>query len=168
MSARSERQHDASPPGSPSQMEGTVTPTCDRLSMSLIEELCRKNRLKMTTQRRVIAQVLTDSCDHPSVSSLYERARKHAPHIGVATVYRTLRLFEKIGFLSRMDFREGRARYEPKLESHHDHLIDLDSGKVLEFRDEEIERRQREIARKMGYRLIDHRLELFALPLSRD
>ena len=121
----------------------------------------------MTGQRRVIARVLSDATDHPDVEQLHRRATEIDPRISVATVYRTLRLFEEASILERHEFRSGRARYEEAPEEHHDHLIDVQSGRVLEFQDQEIEALQRKVAERLGYRLIDHRLELYAVPLAR-
>ncbi len=120
----------------------------------------------MTGQRRVIAQVLSDSQDHPDVETVYQRASVIDPKIGLATVYRTLRLFEEASILERHDFGDGRARYEEIPTQHHDHLIDVKSGAVIEFHNDEIEALQRAVARKLGYRLVDHRLELFAVRLD--
>ncbi len=117
----------------------------------------------MTDQRRVIARVLSESSDHPDVEQVYNRATKVDPRISIATVYRTVKLFEEANILDRHDFGDGRARYEEVPEAHHDHLIDLNSGEVIEFCDQEIERLQREAAARLGYRLIGHRLELFAV-----
>jgi Fur family transcriptional regulator, ferric uptake regulator len=133
-----------------------------------IEALCAAKGMRMTEQRRTIARVLADSDDHPDVEELYRRCAKVDEHISISTVYRTVRLFEDAGIIERHDFREGRARYETSTESHHDHLINLRDGEVIEFRSEEIERLQAEIARKLGYRLVDHRLELYAVPLKDD
>ena len=117
----------------------------------------------MTDQRRVIAQVLSESNDHPDVELVYQRAITVDPRISIATVYRTVKLFEEANILERHDFGDGRARYEEASEEHHDHLIDVNSGEVIEFRDDEIERLQREAAAKLGYHLVGHRLELFAV-----
>lgn len=122
--------------------------------------------LKMTDQRRIIARVLSESADHPDVEQVYRRATEIDPRISIATVYRTVRLFEEASILARHDFGDGRARYEEAPETHHDHLIDVQSGRVIEFSNEEIERLQRKIAEQLGYRLVDHRLELFAVPLD--
>jgi len=122
----------------------------------------------MTEQRRMIARVLAESDDHPDVEELYHRCAKIDEHISISTVYRTVKLFEDSGIISRHDFREGRARYEQAPDSHHDHLINLRSGEVIEFQSEEIERLQREVARKLGYKLVDHRLELYAVPIDDD
>ena len=135
-------------------------------SVSRIEEKCIEKGLKMTGQRRVIAQVISQSHDHPDVELLYQRAVTIDPHISIATVYRTVKLFEEAGISQRRDFGDGRARYEEASDEHHDHLIDLKSGKVIEFTNEAIEELQREIAKKLGYRLVDHRLELYAVPLD--
>ncbi|HEU5017394.1 MAG TPA: Fur family transcriptional regulator [Pseudolabrys sp.] len=124
--------------------------------------------MRMTEQRRVIARVLSRSDDHPNVEELYRRCAEIDDRISISTVYRTVRLFEDAGIIERHDFREGRARYETSSEAHHDHLINLRNGDVIEFQSEEIERLQAEIARKLGYRLIDHRLELYAVPLKDD
>jgi len=131
-----------------------------------IEALCAAKGMRMTEQRRVIARVLAASDDHPDVEELYRRCVKVDDRISISTVYRTMRLFEDAGIIARHDFREGRARYETSRESHHDHLINLRSGEVIEFQSEEIERLQAEVARRLGYRLVDHRLELYAVPLD--
>jgi Fur family ferric uptake transcriptional regulator len=131
-----------------------------------IEALCTAKGMRMTEQRRVIARVLAEADDHPDVEELYRRASKVDERISISTVYRTMRLFEDAGIIERHDFREGRARFEPSTESHHDHLINLRTGDVVEFRSEEIERLQAEVARKLGFKLIDHRLELYAVPLD--
>lgn len=133
-----------------------------------IEKLCVEKGMRMTDQRRVIARVLSNATDHPDVEDVYRRATRVDEGISIATVYRTVRLFQEAGILERHDFRDGRSRYEPVSEDHHDHLIDLDSGKVLEFQSEEIERLQKRIAEKMGFRLVDHRMELYGVPLDRD
>jgi len=131
-----------------------------------LEKLCIEKGMRMTEQRRIIARVLSGAHDHPDVEELHHRAHAIDPHISIATVYRTVRLFEESGILTRHDFRDGRSRYEEAPETHHDHLIDMKSGKVIEFVDEEIEALQKAIARKLGYRLIDHRLELYGVPLD--
>ena len=133
-----------------------------------IEEKCAEKGLKMTGQRRVIARVVSESDDHPDVEMLYQRAVALDPNISIATVYRTVKLFEESGITQRHDFGDGRSRYEPISDEHHDHLIDLKSGKVIEFTSSEIEVLQRAIAKKLGYKLVDHRLELYALPLDAD
>ncbi|MBK5912172.1 transcriptional repressor [Rhodothalassium salexigens] len=134
--------------------------------MTDIESLCVEKGMRMTDQRRVTAKVLSEATDHPDVEEVYRRATKADPKISIATVYRTVRLFEESGILERHDFRDGRSRYEPASDEHHDHLIDLNSGNVIEFQNEEIERLQREIARKLGYELVDHRMELYGTPLK--
>src|SRR5690349_9952959 len=132
--------------------------------MDRIEKLCAERGMRMTEQRRVIARVLSSAEDHPDVEELYRRASAIDPHISIATVYRTVRLFEDAGILERHDFRDGRARYEEMPESHHDHLIDVQSGSVIEFRNEEIEKLQRRVAEELGFELVDHRLELYGVP----
>lgn len=134
---------------------------------SRLERLCLEKGLKMTEQRRIIARVLSEASDHPDVEAVYRRATDIDPKISIATVYRTVRLFEEAKILERHDFGDGRSRYEEITDEHHDHLIDVDSGRVIEFQNEEIEALQRKIAEKLGYRLIDHRLELYAVPLSK-
>lgn len=138
-------------------------------ALSRIERLCLEKGLKMTEQRRIIARVLSDSSDHPDVESVYQRATEIDPKISMATVYRTVRLLEEASILERHDFGfgDGRARYEEIPDQHHDHLIDVETGNVIEFQNEEIERLQREIAKKLGYDLVDHRLELYGTPRKR-
>src|SRR5206468_13043963 len=131
-----------------------------------IEARCAATGMRMTEQRRVIARVLADSVDHPDVEELYRRCAKVDDRISISTVYRTVKLFEDSGIIERHDFREGRARYEQIPDTHHDHLIDLRTGEVIEFRSEEIEKLQAEVARRLGFRLVDHRLELYAVPLA--
>jgi len=133
---------------------------------NFIEAQCVAKGMRMTEQRRTIARVLAQADDHPDVEELYRRASKVDERISISTVYRTMKLFEDSGIIERHDFREGRARYEQIPESHHDHLINLRTGDVVEFRSEEIERLQAEVARKLGYKLVDHRLELYAVPLD--
>ena len=135
--------------------------------ISRLEQLCIDKGLKMTEQRRVIARVLSDAADHPDVEQVHRRAVEIDPHISIATVYRTVRLFEEANILARHDFGDGRARYEEMPTDHHDHLIDVQSGRVIEFRNEEIEKLQRQVAQRLGYRLVGHRLELFAVPLTK-
>ena len=134
--------------------------------MDRIEKLCVEKGMRMTDQRRVVARVLSQSHDHPDVEELYRRSAAVDPHISIATVYRTVRLFEEAGIIERHDFRDGRSRYEEQTESHHDHLIDLKTGNVVEFVDKEIEELQEAIARRLGYRLVEHRLELYAVPID--
>ena len=128
---------------------------------SRIEARCVDTGMKMTEQRRVIARVLSAAADHPDVEEVHRRSVATDPRISIATVYRTVRLFEEAGIVKRHDFGDGRARYEPAAEDHHDHLIDVHSGKVIEFQNDDIERLQQEVARSYGYRLVSHRLELF-------
>jgi len=134
---------------------------------SRLEQLCLDKGLKMTEQRRVIARVLSDSDDHPDVEQVYRRATEIDPHISIATVYRTVRLFEEANILARHDFGDGRSRYEEMPGTHHDHLIDLQSGRVIEFRNDEIEKLQHFVAEQLGYELVGHRLELYAVPRKR-
>lgn len=135
--------------------------------ISQLERQCLDKGMRMTEQRRVIARVLSESIDHPDVEELYRRAAMVDNRISIATIYRTVRLFEEAGILERHDFRDGRSRYETISEEHHDHLIDVNSGKVVEFQNEEIERLQRKIAEDLGYKLVDHRMELYAVPLDK-
>ena len=135
--------------------------------LSRIEQLCIDKGLKMTEQRRVIARVLSDAADHPDVEALHRRAVEIDERISIATVYRTVRLLEEADILTRHDFGDGRARYEEVSESHHDHLINIETGEVIEFSNHEIEALQEEIAKKLGYKLMDHRLELYAVPLDK-
>jgi Fur family ferric uptake transcriptional regulator len=130
---------------------------------SRIEQLCIDKGLKMTEQRRIIARVLSESDDHPDVELLYRRASAVDPRISIATVYRTVRLFEEANIIEKHEFGDGRSRYEDAQKEHHDHLIDLKSGKIIEFRNEEIEKLQRKVAQQLGYKLIGHRLELYGV-----
>jgi Fur family ferric uptake transcriptional regulator len=134
-----------------------------------LEEICVAKGMRMTEQRRVIARVLEGATDHPDVEELYRRASAIDPKISIATVYRTMKLFEDAGVVERHDFGPGvgRSRYEPLPDEHHDHLIDLRTGQVIEFRDEEIERLQQAIADRLGFRLVDHRLELYGVPVDK-
>ena len=134
--------------------------------MDRLEKACIEKGMRMTDQRRVIARVLSSAEDHPDVEELHRRAHAIDPHISIATVYRTVRLFDESGIIERHDFRDGRSRYEQSPDHHHDHLIDMKTGKVVEFVDEEIEALQHAIAKKLGYKLIDHRLELYGMPLE--
>jgi Fur family ferric uptake transcriptional regulator len=134
--------------------------------LNFIEAQCAAKGMRMTEQRRVIARVLARSADHPDVEELYRRCAAVDDRISISTVYRTVKLFEDAGIIERHDFREGRARYEQIPDAHHDHLINLRTGDVVEFQSDEIERLQAEIARRLGYRLVDHRLELYAVPLK--
>ncbi|HEY1606121.1 MAG TPA: Fur family transcriptional regulator [Allosphingosinicella sp.] len=132
-----------------------------------IEALCAEKGLRITEQRRVIARVLSESEDHPDVEALHARAAAIDSGISIATVYRTVRLFEEAGILERHDFGDGRSRYEAAPESHHDHLIDVETGKVIEFADDELEALQKKIAERLGFRLVDHRMELYGVALGR-
>jgi Fur family ferric uptake transcriptional regulator len=132
----------------------------------MLEAKCVEKGLRMTDQRRVIARVLSKSADHPDAEELHRRAVQIDPNISLATVYRTVKLFEDSGIIERHDFRDGRSRYEEAPDEHHDHLIDIKSGAVVEFHSEEIEALQVEIARRLGYRLVDHRLELYGVRLE--
>lgn len=132
-----------------------------------LEQQCVDRGMRMTEQRRVIARVLEQSADHPDVEELYRRCAVVDPNISISTVYRTVKLFEDAGIIERHDFRDGRSRYETVPDEHHDHLIDLKSGRVVEFRSAEIEALQERIAREHGFRLVDHRLELYGIPLKK-
>lgn len=136
--------------------------------MDRLEKLCAEKGLRMTEQRRTIARVLSQSDDHPDAEEMHRRANAVDKSISLATVYRTVKLFEEAGIIESHDFGDGRARYEEVPDEHHDHLIDVKSGAVIEFHNEEIERLQTEIARKLGYRLVDHRLELYAVPIDSE
>ncbi|MEN3147464.1 Fur family transcriptional regulator [Neorhizobium sp. IRAMC:178] len=133
-----------------------------------LEELCAEKGMRMTDQRRVIARILQESVDHPDVEELYRRSSKVDSRISISTVYRTVKLFEDEGIIERHDFRDGRSRYETVPEEHHDHMIDLNTGNVIEFRSAEIEALQERIAREHGFRLVGHRLELYGIPLDKD
>ena len=137
-------------------------------TLSRIERLCAEHRLRMTGQRRIIARILSDAIDHPDVDEVHRRAHALDPRISLSTVYRTLRLLERKGILARHDFGAGRRRYEEAPREHHDHLIDIDSGSVIEFRNEDIEKLQERVARELGFKLVGHRLQLFGVPLKRD
>ena len=132
-----------------------------------VEALCADKGLRITEQRKVIARVLSESEDHPDVEALHARAAAIDPGISIATVYRTVRLFEDAGILERHDFGDGRARYEAAPETHHDHLINVETGRVIEFVEPELEALQRKIAEKLGFRLVDHRMELYGVSLDR-
>jgi len=128
-----------------------------------IEERCKQKGVKLTDQRKLIAQTLSNSHDHPNVDELYKRVSKIDSKISIATVYRTVKLFEEAGILTKHDFRGEKARYEELPDSHHDHLIDVQSGEIVEFVDEEIEKLQKKVAEKLGYQLVDHKLELYGI-----
>jgi Fur family ferric uptake transcriptional regulator len=136
--------------------------------INAIEAECQRRGLRLTEQRRVIARVLAGASDHPDVEELHRRAAAVDERISISTVYRTVKLLQDAGIIARNDFGDGRARYEPSPSEHHDHLIDLKSGRVIEFHSEEIEALQREVARRLGFRLVGHRLELFGVPLAED
>lgn len=136
-------------------------------SPSRIEQLCIEKGMKMTGQRRIIARVLSEATDHPDVEAVFRRAVEIDPKISIATVYRTVRLFEEANILERHDFGDGRSRYEEATEQHHDHLIDIQSGRVIEFRSPEIEALQRKIAERHGFELVGHRLELFGIAMGK-
>ena len=131
-----------------------------------IEEKCLSKGVKLTDQRKVIAQVMTSSTDHPDVDELYKRVSKIEPKISIATVYRTVKLFEETGILTKHEFKGGKARYEELNESHHDHLIDVKTGEIIEFVDEDIEKLQKKVAEKHGYKLVDHKLELYGVKVN--
>ena len=132
-----------------------------------VEALCHEKGLRITDQRRVIAKVLSEAADHPDVEAVHERASAIDPGISIATVYRTVRLFEEAGILERHDFGDGRSRYGAAAEAHHDHLIDVETGRVIEFVDPELEALQKVIAERLGFRLVDHRMELYGVALDR-
>ena len=132
-----------------------------------IEEKCLLKGVKLTDQRKVIAQVMSQSSDHPDVDELYNRVSKIDSKISIATVYRTVKLFEEAGILEKHDFKGGKARYEQSPDEHHDHLIDINSGEIIEFVDKEIEKLQNEVAKKLGYKLVDHKLELYGSKIKK-
>ncbi|RDI62188.1 Fur family transcriptional regulator [Microvirga subterranea] len=133
-----------------------------------IERACREKGLRMTGQRRIIARILDDAADHPDVVELHRRAAAVDDRISLSTVYRTVKLFETQGIIERLDFRDGRSRYEQAAREHHDHLINLETGAVIEFHSDEIEALQDQIAKRLGYKVVYHRLELYAVPLDKD
>ena len=128
-----------------------------------IEERCKQKGVKLTDQRKLIAQIMSDAHDHPNVDELYKRVSKIDSKISIATVYRTVKLFEEAGILTKHDFKGGKARYEELPDNHHDHLIDVQSGEIVEFVDEEIEKLQETVAEKLGYQLLDHKLQLYGI-----
>ena len=132
-----------------------------------ILQRCERKGLRMTSQRKIIAQVLENVADHPDVEELYKRASKIDPTISIATLYRTVKLFDEAGILEKLEFGDGRARYEDAKREHHDHLIDINSGRVIEFMDSDIEKLQEKIAQKLGYKLMGHKLELYGVPLKK-
>ena len=135
--------------------------------LTRIEKICMDRGMKMTGQRRIIAQVLSESNDHPSVDDVFSRASSIDAKISIATVYRTVRLFEEAGILEKHDFKGGKARYEQSPDEHHDHLIDINSGEIVEFVDKDIEELQKKIAKKLGYNLVDHKLELYGSKIKK-
>ena len=128
-----------------------------------IEQKCLDKGVKLTDQRKIIAKIMSVSDDHPDVDELYKRVSKIDPRISIATVYRTVKLFEESGILAKHEFKGGKARYEKLNESHHDHLIDIKTGEIIEFVDDEIEKLQKKVAEKYGYELVDHKLELYGV-----
>ena len=136
--------------------------------VSRLEQRCVDKGMKMTEQRRVIARVLSAAEDHPHVDEVHRRSVESDPRISIATVYRTMRLFEEAGIIERHDFGDGRARYEEAVEAHHDHLVDIQSGRVVEFTSPEIEELQKAIAKSYGFTLVGHRMELYGIPLISD
>ncbi len=138
------------------------------LTLDRIEKQCIDKGMRMTDQRRVVARVLSSAEDHPDVEELYHRAAAVDPHISLATVYRTVRLFEEAGVVERHDFGDGRSRYEQAGDDHHDHLINIKTGEVIEFFDAEIEKMKEALAERLGYKLVGHKLELYAVPLGEE
>ena len=142
--------------------------------MSIIEEKCKQKGVRLTDQRKVIAKILSESKeiygskDHPDVDELHKRVSEIDKKISIATVYRTVKLFEEAGILEKHDFKGGKARYEPSLDEHHDHLIDINTGEIIEFVDEEIEKLQKKVSEKLGYKLVDHKLELYATKIKKN
>ena len=134
---------------------------------SQIEKLCEQRGIKLTDNRKIVAQIIFESHDHPDVEELYRRATKIKPNIGIATVYRAVKMFEEEGVIAKHDFGKNKARYEEVSEDHHDHLIDISTGKVVEFFNDEIEKLKEKIAQDLGYKLVDHKLELYAVPLKK-
>ena len=132
-----------------------------------IEEKCLSKGVKLTEQRKIIAKVMSESSDHPDVDELYNRVTKFDSKISIATVYRTVKLFEESGIVEKHDFKGGKARYEQTFDEHHDHLIDINSGEIVEFVDKEIEKLQHEVAKKLGYKLVDHKLELYGSKIKK-
>ena len=136
--------------------------------MTDIEQKCISKGVKLTGQRKIIARIMSEAEDHPDVDELYKRVTKVDPKISIATVYRTVKLFEEAGILAKHDFKGGKARYEEMRESHHDHLIDVKTGEIIEFVDEEIEKLQKKVSEKLGYKLVDHKLELYATKIKKN
>ena len=136
--------------------------------MSKIEDKCRQRGVRLTDQRKLIAKVMSQSSDHPDVDELHKRISKIDEKVSIATVYRTVKLFEESGIIEKHDFKGGKARYEQSPDIHHDHLIDVNTGEIVEFVDEEIEKLQNKVAEKLGYKLIDHRLELYGTKTKKN
>jgi len=136
--------------------------------MNKIEEKCKLKGVRLTDQRKLIAKVMSESDDHPDVDELHKRVSKIDKKVSIATVYRTVKLFEEAGILERHDFKEGKSRYEPTTDEHHDHLIDINSGEIVEFVDKDIEKLQEKVAEKYGYKLVDHRLELYGSKIKKN
>jgi Fur family ferric uptake transcriptional regulator len=136
--------------------------------MSKIEDKCKQRGVRLTDQRRLIAEVMSQSSDHPDVDELHKRVSKIDEKISIATVYRTVKLFEESGIIEKHDFKGGKARYEQSPDIHHDHLIDVNTGEIVEFVDEEIEKLQNKVAEKLGYKLVDHRLELYGTKTKKN
>jgi len=136
--------------------------------MSRIEEKCKQRGVRLTDQRKLVAKVMSESTDHPDVDELHKRVSKLDKKISIATVYRTVKLFEESGIIEKHDFKGGKARYEESPEEHHDHLIDINDGKIVEFVDNDIEKLQEKIAEKLGYKLVDHRLELYGTKIKKN
>ncbi len=135
--------------------------------MNSIEKICSQKGVRLTDQRKLVAEVMSDAKDHPDVDELHKRVTKIDPKVSVATVYRTVKLFEEAGIIEKHDFKSGKARYERAPEEHHDHLIDVNSGEIIEFVNEEIEKLQENVAKKLGYKLVDHRLELYGTKIKK-
>ena len=135
--------------------------------MNSIEEKCKIKGVRLTDQRRVIAKVMSNANDHPDVDELHKRVNKIDKKISIATVYRTVKLLEESGIVEKHDFKGGKARYEESPEEHHDHLIDINSGEIIEFVDKEIENLQNKVAKKLGYKLVDHKLELYGSKIKK-
>jgi Fur family ferric uptake transcriptional regulator len=136
--------------------------------MSKIEDKCKQRSVRLTDQRRLIAKVMSQSSDHPDVDELHKRISKIDEKVSIATVYRTVKLFEESGIIEKHDFKGGKARYEQSPDIHHDHLIDVNTGEIVEFVDEEIEKLQNKVAEKLGYKLVDHRLELYGIKTKKN
>ena len=136
--------------------------------MSKIEDKCKQRGVRLTDQRRLIAKVMNQSSDHPDVDELHKRVSKIDEKVSIATVYRTVKLFEESGIIEKHDFKGGKARYEQSPDIHHDHLIDVNTGEIVEFVDEEIEKLQNKVAEKLGYKLVDHRLELYGTKTKKN